>query len=85
MAGTVSLGLRQDAFVRRRLLSDCLKEWSVPTSSLLAAARGDKPADLLLRNARIVNLFSGEIEEADIALCDGLIAGNRRRLLQLPR
>lgn len=45
------------------------------TSSLLAAARGDKPADLLLRNARVVNLFSGEIEEADIALCDGLIAG----------
>jgi adenine deaminase len=46
---------------------------SVP--ELLAVARGDKPADLLLRNGRIVNVFSGQIEEADIAVLGGLIAG----------
>jgi adenine deaminase len=38
-------------------------------------ARGDQPADLLLRNARLVNVFSGQIEETDIALFDGIIAG----------
>ena len=45
------------------------------TTALLAAARGEQPADLLLRNARAVNVFSGEIEEADVALHQGRIAG----------
>ena len=42
---------------------------------LLAVARGDTHADLLLRNARMVNVFSGEIEETDVALCGDRIAG----------
>ena len=44
-------------------------------SELLAIARGDRPADLVLRNARLVNVFSGTIEETDIALADGLVVG----------
>jgi adenine deaminase len=43
--------------------------------ALLAVARGDSPADLVLRNARIVNVFSGEIEQADIAIAGGFVAG----------
>ncbi len=31
-------------------------------------ARGDKPAELLLRNARIVNVLSGEIIPTNIAV-----------------
>ncbi|MEZ4657240.1 MAG: adenine deaminase [Caldilineaceae bacterium] len=42
---------------------------------LIAAARGDKPAELLLKNARMLNVFSGQIEETDIALFQGRIAG----------
>ncbi|MCL0064030.1 adenine deaminase [Dehalococcoidia bacterium] len=42
---------------------------------LLAAARGDTPADLLLVNARVVNTFTAEIEKANVAICQGLIAG----------
>lgn len=42
---------------------------------LIAAARGDQPADLLLRNGRIVNVYSGEILEGDIAVANGHIAG----------
>lgn len=42
---------------------------------LLSVSRGDLPADLLLTGGRIVNVFSGEIEPADIAIADGLIAG----------
>jgi len=42
---------------------------------LLAAARGDSPADLNLRNARLVNVMSGEILAADIVIADGVIAG----------
>jgi adenine deaminase len=44
-------------------------------SDLISVARGDTPADLLLRDARIVNVFSGEIERANIAIEGGLIAG----------
>ncbi|MBC8106724.1 MAG: adenine deaminase [Anaerolineae bacterium] len=42
---------------------------------LLSIARGDAPADLVLQHGRIVNVFSGEIESADIAIAGGLIAG----------
>ena len=40
----------------------------------LAVARGDEPADLLLRNARVVNVFTGEIQETDVALAGEYIA-----------
>ncbi|HEY3294869.1 MAG TPA: adenine deaminase [bacterium] len=43
--------------------------------SLLAVARGDRPADLLLINGRVVNTLSYEIEERSVAVFDGLIAG----------
>ena len=43
---------------------------------LLAVSRGDTPADLLLQNARIINVFTGEIEDpTDIAIHGERIAG----------
>ncbi len=42
--------------------------------SLLAVARGDSPADLLLRNGRVVNVFTGEVEDVDVALFRGRVA-----------
>jgi adenine deaminase len=42
---------------------------------LLSIARGDAPAELLLANARLVNVYTGEIEIADIAIAGGVIAG----------
>ena len=45
-------------------------------SQLLAVARGDATADLVLRNACLVNVFSGDIElGVDIAITQGFIAG----------
>ncbi len=44
------------------------------TPELLAVARGDAPADLLLTNAKIVNVFSGEILPAAIAIHRSRIA-----------
>ena len=41
---------------------------------ILAVARGDAPADVLLRNARVVNVFTGEIQETDVALAGAYIA-----------
>jgi adenine deaminase len=42
---------------------------------LIAVARGDQPADLLLRNGKVVNVYSGEIMEMDIAVAAGHVAG----------
>ena len=42
---------------------------------LLAAARGDESSDLLLENARLVNVFSAEIYETSIAISGSRIAG----------
>jgi adenine deaminase len=44
-------------------------------AKLIAVARGSAPADLILANAKIVNTFSGEIEEGNIAICRDRIAG----------
>src|SRR6266487_4493425 len=38
-------------------------------------ARGALPADLLLRNAQLVNVCSGECYPADVAIADGLVVG----------
>ena len=42
---------------------------------LLAVARGDRPADTLLADCLLVNVLSGEVEETDVALAGGRIAG----------
>lgn len=41
----------------------------------LAVARGQAPADLLLRDARMVNVASGEVERVNVAITGGQIAG----------
>jgi len=42
---------------------------------IIRSARGQKQVDLLLANARIINVFSGEIFSGDIAVADGYIVG----------
>ncbi len=44
-------------------------------NGMISVARGDKPADLALRNARLVNVYSGEIYPADVAIYNARIAG----------
>ena len=44
-------------------------------SNLIAVAAGRKPPDLVLKGGRVVNIFSHELLEADIAIADGCIAG----------
>jgi adenine deaminase len=43
--------------------------------TVLRVARGEAPADLVLKDCRVVNVFTGEIEAADVAIHDGLVAG----------
>jgi adenine deaminase len=42
---------------------------------LIAVARGDQPADLILANAGVVNTFTGEVIAGNVAICDDRIAG----------
>ncbi|HZD04554.1 MAG TPA: amidohydrolase family protein, partial [Longimicrobiales bacterium] len=41
----------------------------------LAAARGDRPADLVLRGGRVVNVLTAELEEVDVAVHEGIVVG----------
>jgi adenine deaminase len=44
-------------------------------SEMIKAARGEVVADTLLKNAKIVNVCSGEIHEGHVAIADSWIAG----------
>jgi adenine deaminase len=41
----------------------------------LAVARGEKPAQKVFKNAKVVNVFSGEIHAANVAVDDGRVIG----------
>ncbi len=41
----------------------------------LSIARGEQPAELLFKNARLVNVLSGEIHPANVAVDDGRVIG----------
>ncbi|MBM4340354.1 MAG: adenine deaminase [Deltaproteobacteria bacterium] len=41
----------------------------------IKAASGEGEVDLLIKNGRMVNVFSGEIEKKDVAIFDGTIVG----------
>jgi adenine deaminase len=44
-------------------------------NGIITAAKGDMPVDCLFTNARIINVFSGEIIDGHIAVFDGHIVG----------
>lgn len=44
-------------------------------ANLISVAKGESPADLVLSNARIVNVFNGEVEVGNVAVYGGMIAG----------
>ena len=42
---------------------------------LIAAAAGRIEPDLVLKNAYVVNVFTEQLEQTDVAICDGMIVG----------
>ena len=44
-------------------------------AKLISVAKGETAAGLVLKNARIINTFIGEIDLGDVAICDDRIAG----------
>ena len=47
----------------------------VELSRRLAVARGDEPADLVVRGGRVLSVFTREWLEVDVAIADGWVAG----------
>ena len=41
----------------------------------IAVARGDEPADLVVKGGRVLSVFTREWLDVDIAVCDGYVAG----------
>jgi len=41
----------------------------------VAVARGDEPADLVIRGGRVFSVFTREWLDVDVAVCDGVVAG----------
>ena len=41
---------------------------------LLSVAKGETPADLVIRNGKVVNVYSGEIYDGGVAICGDTIA-----------
>ena len=41
----------------------------------IAVARGDEPADVVVRGGRVLSVFTREWLDADVAVCDGYVAG----------
>ena len=46
-----------------------------PLSRRLAVARGDEPADLVVRGGKVLSVFTREWLETDVAIVDGHVAG----------
>jgi adenine deaminase len=46
-----------------------------PLSRRLAVARGDEPADVVIRGGRVLSVFTREWLDVDVAIADGWIAG----------
>ncbi|HZT17177.1 MAG TPA: adenine deaminase [Gaiellaceae bacterium] len=48
---------------------------SSPLSRRIAVARGDEPADLVVRGGKVLSVFTREWLEVDVAVADGYVAG----------
>src|SRR4051794_18842786 len=49
--------------------------WMDDLARRLAVARGDEPADVVVRGGRVLSVFTREWLDVDIAVADGWIAG----------
>ena len=48
---------------------------SARLARLISVAKGELPADLILANGQVVNVFTGEVESGNVAICGDSIAG----------
>lgn len=44
-------------------------------ADIIKVARGEEPCDLVIRGGKVINVLSGEIYKADVAVFDGIVVG----------
>jgi adenine deaminase len=44
-------------------------------ADVIRVARGEEPCDLVIRGGEVINVLSGEIHKADVAIFDGMVVG----------
>ena len=52
-----------------------MSRWHARLARRLAVARGDEPADLVVRGGRVFSVFTREWLDVDVAVVDGYVAG----------
>ena len=60
-------------------MTDAPRATAATLARRIAQGRGDEPADLVIRGARLFDLVTGELTETDIALCGDTIVGTHGR------
>lgn len=60
-------------------MTDAPRATAAALSRRIAQGRGDEPADLVIRGARLLDLVTGALTETDIALCGDTIVGTLGR------
>jgi adenine deaminase len=60
-------------------MTDTARVSSATLARRIAQGRGDEPADLVIRGARLLDLVTGDLIESDIALCGDIIVGTHGR------
>ena len=51
------------------------QQTNAQTAIIIKAAKGEIPADLVIKNAKLINVLSEEIYDTDIAVSNGIIVG----------
>ena len=60
---------------RRRSTRQVISSRRADLAHRIAVAKGDEPADLVVRGGRVLCVFTREWLEADVAIADGYVAG----------
>ena len=60
------------------MIKDSSNKYDIQLADLerkISLARGEEKVDLIIKNTRIINVFSGDIHQTNVAIADGIFIG----------
>jgi len=67
--------VKRSNFAFRKNNSKYYENLTLQLERKIALAKGQEKVDLLIKNTRVVNVFSGDIHQTDVAIADGIFVG----------
>lgn len=67
--------MKRSNFAFRKNNSKYHENLTLDLERRIALAKGQEKVDLLIKNTKIVNVFSGDIHQTDVAIADGIFVG----------